>query len=405
MKRKWLGIALAMSLLLSMTACNAQSGETDAATDAAETGTAQETEGTTEAGGSQVAQLPDYVASDYVTLDTYTGVEVEVQDGTVTDEEFDTAINMLLEEHATTEQITDRVTEEGDTINFDYSGSIDGEIFEGGTATGQRATLGNGGWIDGFEEGLIGKPCGEEFTIEAYFPDDYSNAELSGKTAQFAIYINYIEGEEIVPELTDDFVKGLEDYTCGTVEEFETVYMEELTQQKTAYMENQAMNTLWNTIVSSAAFSGYPEGYVEAYTEDILANVTAQAAAYGYELEDFVEVLFGSTMEDFNVMVTEQAENQVKSEMVRNYIAECEGITVSEEEYLAVVQQYMDAYGYTDMTSFVNAYGVDVVEQQCNSDALFNKVVQFCYDNAVKVPVTTEAATEAETEAATEAEG
>ena len=144
---------------------------------------------------------------------------------------------------------------------------------------------------------------------------------------------------------------------------------------------------------------------MEAYTEDILANVTAQAAAYGYELEDFVEVLFGSTMEDFNVMVTEQAENQVKSEMVRNYIAECEGITVSEEEYLAVVQQYMDAYGYTDMTSFVNAYGVDVVEQQCNSDALFNKVVQFCYDNAVKVPVTTEAATEAETEAATEAEG
>lgn len=158
MKRKWLGIALAMSLLLSMTACNAQSGETDAATDAQETGTAQETEGTTEAGGSQVAQLPDYVASDYVTLDTYTGVEVEVQDGTVTDEEFDTAINMLLEEHATTEQITDRVTEEGDTINFDYSGSIDGEIFEGGTATGQTATLGNGGWIDGFEEGLIGKP-------------------------------------------------------------------------------------------------------------------------------------------------------------------------------------------------------------------------------------------------------
>ena len=72
-------------------------------------------------------------------------------------------------------------SEEGDTINFDYSGSIDGQIFEGGTATGQTATLGNGGWIDGFEEGLIGKPCGEEFTIEAYFPDDYSNAELSGQ--------------------------------------------------------------------------------------------------------------------------------------------------------------------------------------------------------------------------------
>ena len=400
MKRKWLGIALAMILLLSMAACSTSGDETGAATDAAQTDAAGETQESTRAEGNQVAQLPDYVASDYVTLDSYTGIEVEVQDGTVTDEEFDTAVNMLLEEYATTEQITDRVTEEDDTINFDYSGSVDGVAFDGGTATGQTATLGNGGWIDGFEEGLIGKPCGEEFTIEAQFPEDYANnEELSGKTAEFVIYINYIEGEEIVPELTDDFVKGLEDYTCGTVEEFETVYREELTQQKTAYMENQAKNTLWNTIVSSASFSGYPEGYVDAYSEDILANVSAQATVYGYDLENFVEILFGTTMEDFNVMVTEQAENQVKSEMVRNYIAEREGITVSEEEYLAVVQQYMDAYGYTDMTTFVNAYGVDVVEQQCNSDALFNKVVQFCYDNAVKIPVTTEAATEAETEA------
>ena len=402
MKRRWLGIALAMSLLFSVTACSTSGDETTAgATQAA--GTAGETETAEETQGSSVLTLPDYVASDYVTLDQYTGIEVEVQDGTVTDEEFDTALTMFLEGYATTEQITDRETEEGDTINFDYSGSVDGEIFDGGTATGQTATLGNGGWIDGFEEGLIGKPCGEEFTIDAQFPEEYpSNPDLAGKTAQFAIYINYIEGEEIVPELTDEFVKGLEDYTCGTVEEFETVYREQLTEQKTAYMENEAKNAMWNTIVGSASFSGYPEGYVEAYTEDMQANFTSMAAMYGYGLEEFVQAMYGYTLDDFNALVSQQAENQVKSELVRDYIATQENITVSEDEYLAMVQEYMDYYGYTDMTTFVNAFGVDVVEEQGYSDALFEKVVQFCYDNAVKIPVTTEASTEAATEAETE---
>lgn len=405
MKRKWLAIALAMSVLLSMTACGSGSGETTpAGTTAGETAEAGgETSGTEENSGVSSAELPEYNAADYVSIDNYTGVEVEVADSTVTEDEFRQAVDMLLQNYATVEQITDRETAEGDTIYFDYSGAIDGEVFQGGTATGQTTTIGQGGWIDGFEEGLVGRKCGEEFVVDTRFPDPYkSNPDLAGKEAQFTMTIHYIQGDTIVPELTDEFVKGLEDYTCGTVKEFEEVYMAQLSEQKQAYMENQALNTLWNTLLENAVFNGYPEGYVEAYTQDMVSSYTAMAAGYGMELEEFVQGMYGLDMETFNNIIGENAESQLKTELLWHYIAEKENITASEEDYLAIVQEYMEYYGYSDMTSFVNAFGVDNVEAQGYADALFQNVLDFCYENAVKVPASTEAETNADETAAAE---
>ena len=284
MRRRWFCMILALSLILLTAACGGSPAESTAAagTTAAET-TAAEADAPTEPESTapSIAELPEYNAADYVSLDSYTGMDVEEEDGEVTDEEFDEILNQLLQSFATTEQITDRETKEGDTINFDYSGAIDGVVFQGGTAAGQTTTLGQGGWIDGFEEGLIGKPCGEEFVVDAYFPDNYGSEELNGKTAQFTMKINYIAGEEIVPELTDEFVKGLESYTCGTVEEFKTVYRAELNEQKSSFMKEQAQNAMWTDLINRAVYSGYPEGYIDAYVQDMMASYTGMASMYG----------------------------------------------------------------------------------------------------------------------------
>lgn len=383
MKRKWLAIALAMSVIMSMAGCGSQNTETTAA---------QTTEEETTA-GMTVMDLPEYVASDYVSLENYIGVEVEVPNKTVTDDEFEEAIQMLLEEYGENEKITDRVTAEGDTIVFDYSGAIDGVVFGGGTATNQETTLGQGGWIDGFEEGLIGATVGEEFVVDCQFPDPYTNnPDLAGKTAQFTMKIHYIVGELIVPELTDDFVKGLEEYTVSTVAEFKDVYYKELSEQKALYMEDTAMNELFSTLLEQAEFTGFPKDYVETYTMDMLNSYAYSASMYGMTLEDFA-AMYQMTMEEFEAEIQTMAEQQIKIEILYQYIAEQEGIEVTEDEYMATVEEYMEYYGYTDMTSFVNDYGVENVEKQGYADALLEKVMKFCYDNAVKTeaPLETEA--------------
>ena len=383
MMRKWLAIVLAMSMMMSMAGCGSQNDETTAAQAGEEETTA----------GVSILDLPEYVASDYVELESYVGVEVEVPNKTVTDDEFAEAIQMLLEEYGEYEQITDRVTAEGDTIVFDYSGAIDGVVFDGGTATYQETTLGEGGWIDGFEEGLIGAAIGEEFVVDTYFPDPYeNNPDLAGKTAQFTMKIHYIVGDMIVPELTDDFVQGLEGYTVSTVDEFKSVYYEELSEQKAAYMDETAMNEVFTTLLAEAEFTSYPKDYVETYTQDMLNSYESMALMYGMTLEDFAS-MYGMTLEDFQAEIQYMAEEQVKVEVLYQYIAEKEGIEVTEDEYMAMVQEYMEYYGYTDMTSFVNDYGVEAVEQQGYADALLEKVLKFCYENAVKTeaPLETEA--------------
>lgn len=384
MKRKWLAIALAMSVIMSMAGCGSQNNETTAAETTQEETTA----------GLTVMDLPEYVASDYVKLDQYTGVEVEVPNKTVTDDEFEQAIQDLLNSYGEYEKITDRVTAEGDTIVYDYSGAVDGVVFDSGTAKDQVLTLGEGNFVDGFEEGLIGAEIGKEFVVDAHFPENYGNEQLNGKTAQFTMYIHYIQGEFIVPEFTDDFVKSLEDYTVSTVDEFKDVYYKELSQQKAAYMDDVAMNEVFTTLLAQAEFSGYPESYVEIYNQDMMNSYTTTAAMYGMSLEQFAS-MYGMTLEEFEAEVLHMAEEQVKIEVLYQYIAEKEGIEVTEDEYLAVVQGYMDYYGYTDMTSFVNDYGVEVVEKQGYADALLEKVLEFCYENAVKTeaPAPTEETT------------
>lgn len=392
--KKYLALILAGAVAVSMAACSS-GGSND---EADETGT-METEETAGADATEndqtsaISQLEEFDPTEFVTEATYKGVELDVQDPALTDEEFETRLESFLNSYSEAEQITNRVTEEGDVIVADYSGSVDGVAFNGGTATNQIITVGASGFIEDLDQALIGAPCGEEFVVDATFPESYGNSELAGVEAQFTVLIHYIEGDRIVPELTDEFVQSLEDYDCSTAEEFKEVYRQELADLKAESYEYQNMNNLWTQILNETTFNGYPENYVEAYYSDMIDSYNYYASVYGLELEDYVSY-YGLEMEEFYSLLQNNAELQVKSEIMYRYIAQAENIVATEEEYLAMVQEYMDTYGYTDMAAFVNDFGADVVENQGYADATLRKVMTFCYENAVLNVVSAEEAAE-----------
>ena len=133
-----------------------------------------------------------------VELGAYKGIEVEKRAYNVTDDEVDAAIAQLQEGVARMVDV-DRPVENGDTVNLDYSGSVDGVKFDGGTAQGQTLTIGSGQFIPGFEEQMVGMAVGEEKDIEVTFPEEYHAENLAGKKAVFAVKVNGIQARSCPP--------------------------------------------------------------------------------------------------------------------------------------------------------------------------------------------------------------
>lgn len=143
-----------------------------------------------------------------MTLCEYKGIVVPADEYTPTDSELESEVQSVLESYKENIKVTDRAVRDGDTVNIDYVGSVDGVEFEGGNTkgAGTDVTIGVTNYIDDFLEQLIGHKPGETFNVEVTFPDPYpNNTELSGKDAVFVTTVNHIS-EEKYPELTDSFV-------------------------------------------------------------------------------------------------------------------------------------------------------------------------------------------------------
>ena len=138
-------------------------------------------------------------------------IEVEKPVVEVNDEDVDAMLDTLRKQQANWKE-TDRAAEAEDRVTVDFTGSIDGEEFEGGKASDFVLAMGQGRMIPGFEEGLVGHKAGEEFSIDVNFPEDYHAENLKGKAAKFAIVLKKVEEREL-PELTEEFIKrfGVED--------------------------------------------------------------------------------------------------------------------------------------------------------------------------------------------------
>lgn len=318
----------------------------------------------------------DYDLSEYVTLGQYKGVEYTPYKLTATDEQIENKLAEELKEYSTVEVISDRPAKLGDTLTINYAGTIDGEAFEGGTATEQTITLGQAGYIDGFEEGLVGLNAGETTTLHLQFPDPYpNNPDLAGKDVDFTVLVRFIRAVT-VPELTDEFVAGIGDY--ASAEEYKN-YIKSLVEEdnkKSEASENEMR--VWEVVYNGCEFHGVPETEVNTYRDTIINQYTAYAESNSMELEEFVTTYLGTDYDTFEAQVKAISESQVKQELIIYSIVHAEKLRLTDKEYDEGIAELAESNNTT----------VESLEQQAEFSELWKaimpgKVLSFLLDNAV----------------------
>lgn len=331
-----------------------------------DTTTTTDTETTTEA---TTTEDVDY--SQYVTLGTYTGIEVSKQTVEVTDEEVEAQIQSTLSQNPIKEEITDRDTvQEGDVANIDYEGLLDGVAFDGGTAQGQDLTIGSGQFVDGFEDQLIGVKVGDTVSINVTFPDTYTE-ELAGKDVVFNVTVNSIS-TETPAELTDEFVQSISDYE--TVDEYRQSVLDDLTSSKEEQAEYNKKNEIWTTVKDGCQISEYPQELVDKYTEQINSSYASYAEQAGVEMDEFMTNNFGMSVADY-------AKEIAGEEMIMKAIAKDASIEVTDEQVNEKASEYATMYGYDSADEFIEQIG----EDQLRDGILWDNMMEYLVENSVEV--------------------
>ncbi len=339
--------------------------------------------------------------SKYVKLGEYKGLEYTMDIAEVTDDQVQSRLDSFVTGLKETEEITDRAVEDGDIVNIDYVGTMDGEEFDGGSAEGTDLTIGSGSLIDGFEEGLIGHDIGEKLSLDLTFPDPYdNNPDYSGKDVNFAVTINSISVEN-VPELTDELVKENTDY--DTIDAYKTSIRDEIADQNKTTAENNAKREVFDKAVANSEISGYDEEEVKKLIDEEFDNFKQTAdsyASYGYSYEDVLS-MNGFTSEDaLKEGITDYVKEYLNQKMVLYCIADAEGIKVTSEETDKEIQDMMDIYSVDKKEDIIKYYGEEYFEVKLLTD----KVMDFLMESAVEVESTEEDTTEAADEEDTEEE-
>ncbi|HKM22619.1 MAG TPA: trigger factor [Lachnospiraceae bacterium] len=338
----------------------------------------------------------------YVTLGQYKGLEAAKTIAEVTDEEVEAQIETILQGNATTEEVKDRKeVKDGDILNIDYEGKLDGVAFENGTATGATLTIGSGQFIPGFEDALIGKKVGETTDIDVTFPDPYPNdPEMAGKPVVFTVTINSIS-KQVIPELTDELVSTFS-AEASTVAEYKEKLKEQMLESKKSSAENELMTSLWSQAYANATVvDEIPEELIAQKTDTMYKNVQMYAEAYGITFAEFLTNYMMLTEEQFADEAKGYALEAAKESLVLAAIAKAEGLEITKEELAEKITEYTALYQYASEDEFKEGNDMVAFEESL----LKEKVQNFIQENAViKEAAEAEAAEPEEEATETEAE-
>ncbi len=384
MKKRVLALVLAGTMVFGLTACN-KGGKNDTTTVAdGETTVADSTAETTEAQPvTQTTEVTDY--SEYLTLGDYTGLDIEVDAAVVTDEQVQNSIDSIVSYYNTNmvepEHITTGTTKDGDVINLDYSGALDGTAFEGGTATSQTYTVGSGRFISDLDEQLAGLEVGKEYELKCTFPDDYTNnPDLAGKETVFTVTVNYIEGDKDEYEWGDEFVNLYTNGEYTSADDYRKFIETELISKAQSDQQTEYENALWNKIIENSTIASYPEeklsGIADDYYNYYVQYFTYYASLYGMDMASFLSGMYNMTTDD----LTEECQAMAKQE-VGYIMAACEifkdlGMTLTDEEYNTRAQDTAAQNGFDSAAAFIEQYGEEYVRESFIFDIVSDYIVE-----------------------------
>lgn len=313
-----------------------------------------------------------------VKLGAYKGIEVEQPTYTVEDADVNAEIEKEREKNARFVDV-ERAVENGDRVVIDYSGSVDGVQFDGGTAEEQTLVIGSNTFIPGFEEQLIGMNVGEERDITVTFPEEYHAENLAGKEAVFHIKLHNVQFKEL-PELDDEFAKD--------VSEFDT--LAELIADKRKKMEEQAAknekiaieNIALKTVCDTAEVE-VPECMTERQANYMLRDMGYRLQMSGISLEDYCRYV-GTDLNALKASYHDEAASRVKMQLVIEAVGKAENVTCTDEEIAEVIKEYAEN----------NDMPVEEFEKQISDDdreflsdrKIAEKTVALIVDNVKLVP-------------------
>ena len=310
-----------------------------------------------------------------VTLGEYKGVAVPREHTLVTDEQVEARIEEERRKQAAEVSVDNRPVAEGDSVNLDYAGSVDGVAFAGGTAQGQTLKIGSHTFIPGFEEQMIGMNVGEEKDLDVTFPEDYHASDLAGKKAVFHVKVNAIT-ETQLPALDDDFAKDISEF--DTLDEYRKDIRAKLEAQASERDENAFTNAVLEKVMENATVE-IPEAMIERQIDSMLRDFEYRLAAQGLKLSDFMKYT-GQDEKSFRAGYREQAEKSVRAHQVLQAIEKAEAFEATDEEIDEQIAKFAPQAGKS--VEEIKQTLTDADRDYFRADAIRDKAVRFLCDQA-----------------------
>lgn len=360
------------------------------------------------------------VYNDYIKIKKWKELEVERVDPVeVTDEDVNLSIESDLQTLTTYVEVTDRGAQNGDQVTIDFVGKLDGVAFEGGTGS-DTFILGEGSFVPGFQEGVVGHKAGETFDVPLTFPDNYGG-DLGGKAVVFTMTLNKVEEVVRVTELTDEVVKKLNP-NVKTVEEYKAQMKADLEASNQETADDTMRSSLFSLLSEQWEVIEYPEEELEEHTKDATEYYTSEYQSYlsyvasmsGMTVEE-VEASYGMTVDQYvssayGTTIEEMAKMQYALQMAIDLLAKVEKITVDEKDVDAFMEEQATLAGY-ELDEYKKLleeeYDEEELEELLKKTVVQEKVLDFLWENCKIVEpkeTETETQTGTETESGSETE-
>jgi trigger factor len=266
-------------------------------------------------------------------LGDWRGLEVERAEPEATDDEVDGELDRMRESLASLETV-ERAAANGDYVVVDFTGSIDGEPFEGGEARGFLLELGSGRLIEGFEDQLEGAAAGDDREVSVTFPDDYQAEHLAGKDAVFAVAVKEVK-EKRLPELDDDLAVEAGGY--DSLDELRTEIANRIRAAKEEAVERDYREAAVDAAAATATID-VPAPLVHAKAHEMWHVTTRRLQAQGLDPQQYLQIV-NKTSEELIVESEPEAERALRREAVLAAIIEAEGIEVTDDELIEALRE------------------------------------------------------------------
>lgn len=385
MKKKTVLVLLAMCVAFSAAACGEEKESGTSASEASEAGAAEEESAEADAEESADTEEADSAGetsaeevrlvsvddvSDYVTIGGYKGLELNNVVQPVSDDDIDAEIEYQLMNSS--EQVADGTLEEGDIATVNYTATIDGSEFDGGSQENYEFIVGESGEVEDFDNGLLGMAKGETRELTISFPADYYNPNVAGQTAVYEVTLLQFTR---TPELTDEWVAANTD--VKTVDEYRESVRKQLEDNADLLASYDLYAAAWTEVLDGSEVKEYPKEDLDAAIlayQELNEQYIREA---GMDMNEFLESQ-GISQEEYDEECTRYAEAKVEQNLIVQGIMDAEGLSLADPETQELTGRLVQEYGVADINELTEFYG----EQEVNESLALLRVEKFIVDNA-----------------------